>query len=213
MKVNVRVSALAAVMALLFTVFTAVGFAQGTSSPVLVVNTGALNVRTGPGPQFSVVTVVRGGTTLPVLGFSSDLDNWYLVSSAAGNGWVDVSFTLPRGDFSFVPGISVEMAAESSTSTPQTVTIPGSTVTVPVPQTGGAQSVVNTGRLNVRSGPGPQYSIITSVPGGTSLPTVATNSDGSWLLVEGAFGRGWVYSEFILFRGDFSSLAVINSAY
>lgn len=70
--------------------------------PKLVVNTSFLNIRTGPGVQYAVLVTVVGGTELPVLGVASDRV-WYQVNTTEGVGWVNVEFTLPRGDFSRVP--------------------------------------------------------------------------------------------------------------
>lgn len=70
--------------------------------PKLVVNTSFLNIRTGPGVQFAVLVTVVGGTELPVLGVANDRV-WYQVNTTEGVGWVNVEFTLPRGDFSRVP--------------------------------------------------------------------------------------------------------------
>ena len=72
------------------------------ATPILLVNTSFLNVRTGPGPEYGVLVVVAGGTELPVLGVATD-GAWYMVSTPVGNGWVDVDYTLPRGDFRLVP--------------------------------------------------------------------------------------------------------------
>ena len=72
------------------------------ASPILVVNTSFLNVRSGPGAQYTILVTVVGGTELPVLGVAND-KVWYLVATDAGPGWVNVSFTLPRGDFTNVP--------------------------------------------------------------------------------------------------------------
>jgi uncharacterized protein YraI len=80
---------------------------------------------------------------------------------------------------------------------------------VPTPELVAPSIVVNTGNLNVRTGPGPQFSILGSVPGGTVLEGIGVTPDGAWYLVESPFGRGWVFGEYTLFRGVFSSLAVI----
>jgi uncharacterized protein YraI len=74
--------------------------------PIVVVNTSFLNVRSGPGVQYSALVTLVGGTELPVLGVGSD-GVWYLVSTPLGIGWVNVEFTLPRGNFSVVPSINV----------------------------------------------------------------------------------------------------------
>jgi uncharacterized protein YraI len=363
------------------TLISADGVGQQLSIPLLVVNTSFLNARSGPGPQYTVITTLVGGTELPVLGTNSD-DTWYLVTTAAGNAWVDVSFTLPRGVFDYVPEIQVAAAAPVALTTPLTIGLPGSvpasagggqaavgtlgseryravlrvtsanvlnqplanggvittlyindTVDYPVlnttsssglqwvqiavpnigvgwiegtkvavrlsgarysvvtvtsgpvnllagtntmaypplfngeeaflinaqgdlyqvelsngvvgwlpanrvtirtgtltdQQRGGATApgwvnstvlpmpilqaghvVVNTGYLNVRSGPGGQFSELAVVAGGAELPVVGVTPDALWFLVRGSFGQGWVSQEFVLFRGVFSAIPVIN---
>jgi uncharacterized protein YgiM (DUF1202 family) len=183
--------------------------AQQQVVPILVVNTGALNVRSGPGPQYTVVTSVVGGTTLPVLASNSD-GSWYLVATAVGNGWVDVSFTLPRGSFAFVPVINPLRPAPPAAPLPSTLALVSDDDVVPQPALDVPRIIGNAGNLNVRTGPGPQFSVITSVPGGTVLQGLAATPDGFWYLVEGVFGEGWVSAEFTLLRGFFDNLPVIN---
>lgn len=273
--------------------------------PHLVVNTSFLNVRSGDGPQYTTIATVVGGTELPVLGANNSF-TWYLVTTAFGPGWVDVTFTLPRGDFSNVPVVNAqEVAPVVAYSTPLTIgligtttafsataqtvvptgarvevnvisvnlrtqpgdsapvittlfkgwypdyalagtsyddrgvawvaiVVPGigtgwieaaktsaSTVTstttttnaVPVPVVGGARVVVNTSYQNVRLGAGPQYAVLAVVPGGTTLSVAGVTGDTTWYLVDGDFGRGWIASEFVLFRGDFSSVPILYSPY
>jgi uncharacterized protein YgiM (DUF1202 family) len=285
-------------------------FAQG--GPILVVNTSFLNVRAGDGPQFPTVATVAGGSELPVLGTNS-LGTWYLVDTPANEGWVDVTFTLPRGDFSNVPvvkpadslplqlpvqSIGLAGAASSTQSSTQgswratidvfsvnfrsqpadngpiittlyrsglgtndypvlqfaydsrfvrwiAITVPNwgtgwieeekttlrqvappasTTTTASAANASGvifttgvstapARVVVNTGWQNVRLGPGPQFDVIATVPGGTSLDVIGMLSDNSWYQVKGAFGQGWISSEFVLFRGDASAVPVLEGAY
>lgn len=277
--------------------------------PKLVVNTSFLNVRTGPGPEYAVIAIVVGGTELPVLG-SNVNSSWYLVSTVVGQGWVDVTFTLPRGDFRNVPEIDDVIAAVASAQMATSIALPQAyvasltttvqtplasttwvaqnvlsvnlrtqpsddgpvittlfrdvNVTFPVvgyaydsvgvrwiavvvpgvgtgwieeakttvseatststPTTVGGASVIqtiipaarvviNTGAQNVRYGPGPQFDTIVIVPGGTTLEVIGVLADTSWYKVRGSFGDGWVASEFVLFRGSFSSVPVINSIY
>lgn len=342
------------------------------SAPVMVVNTSFLNIRTGPGVQYSVLVTVVGGTTLPVLGVAPDRV-WYQVSTVAGVGWINSQFALARGDFRNVPEADAPVLDTTSpTPVPGTgsprpsgsrewgasnlvdqplrsqpgnsgselvflpadrtviftvtgarfadgvswvaVNVPGigngwleeSKVTyrpfactltaVEITQnmplkvgpdgTGGNKDqfiaggqeaylldrvgdlykielingsigwvegtavvvrnenvrsdycekggtdtpaggpstpgnapraatpyiVVNTGNLNIRSGPGAQYTSVVVVPGGTELPVVGIAPDRVWLLVEGTFGTGWVNSEFVLFRGDGRFLPIVRNA-
>lgn len=362
------------------------------TAPVLVANTSFLNVRTGPGAQYGVLITVVGGTELPVLAVANDFV-WYQVSTVVGTGWVNVEFTIPRGDFSNVPVIrlsdlvgfvvptpvfggvvptagapvsgapaapvtstscfattatllsaSLNMLAQpaanatviglifnqgfntdyavvgqaagfvqivvpgigtgwvdatqvflrpsgavgltvivlldqlfitsapysaaqplvipagteawivgTAASTYQIRTINGDVVTVDIgktrirteassdqapdtsctapggaaavpgatpvpgvpaapvgPTIAGARVVVNTGFLNVRSGPGSQYSVVTTVNGGTELAVAGVIEDAAWFLVSGTFGQGWVDSEFVVFRGSIDAVPVIN---
>ena len=115
-------------------------------TPRLAVNTYRLNVRSGPGVGHPVLTSVGGGTELPVISIHADR-LWYEVASPAGNGWVNSYYAVTRGDFSRL----------SSTNAP-VQTSPVLTGTTP-------RAVVNTSRLNIRSGPGVAHGVITSVQG------------------------------------------------
>ncbi len=218
MKTKVKLLFVVLAIALLVTpVFSTAVFAAGAEqrqliTPILIVNTGALNVRSGPGPQFTVITTVRGGTELPVLGTNAD-NTWYLVASPVGAGWVDVSFTIARGDFRFVPRIAEPASAPAVVQQlPTTIGMPQGTM-LPIPQLQIPQVIVNTARLNVRSGPGGQYTILTSVPGGTIFEPLGVTVDGVWYLVGGSFGRGWIAAEFTIFRGFYDNIPVIVNAY
>lgn len=341
-------------------------------SPILVVNTSFLNVRTGPGVEYSVFVTVVGGTELPVLGINPD-GVWYQVATDFGPGWVNREFGLPRGDFTNVPRVTVDEIGVANlgqgggvvTDTVQTgrtvtgysligkniyeqpsydsleinTTVPndpttiyplrgtvqnaealwyyidipgigrgysdgvqlrplacgtdtvgitqgqqpirfdgfenrdsyllppltegyiggfrgidnvfvvftmvdGTTGIIPadgfVPRTGvtsacegipsattdvsnlgqgggavvptlaGNRIVVNTGNLNIRSGPAASFSVVATVPGGTELAVIGRMSDNVWYLVEGSFGQGWLNRTFTLFRGNFGTIPVIQ---
>lgn len=202
--------AIATLLLLLLTLLVTSSVMAQRAAAILVVNTGALNVRSGPGPQYSVITVVRGGTELPVLGSNSD-GTWYLVASSAGNGWVDVSFTLARGDFTFVPVINPSPVT-TTTITVTSLALPNTVSTnVPAATLDRGQVIVNTGALNVRTGPGTQFSTLGAVRGGTVLTPAGVTDDALWFLVDSPFGRGWVSVQFTLFRGTFENLPIVVS--
>jgi uncharacterized protein YraI len=57
---------------------------------------------------------------------------------------------------------------------------------------------VNTGSLNVRSGPGMQYGSIATLPFGFGVPMIARNSEGNWILIQLTNGlTGWVNVNFL----------------
>ncbi|MFQ3672669.1 MAG: SH3 domain-containing protein [Aggregatilineales bacterium] len=78
------------------------------------------------------------------------------------------------------------------------------------PVTSGNIAIVNTGNLNIRSGPSANFASVAVVPGGTRLNVVARSRDNVWFLVEGPFGRGWVNNTFVIFRGVYDTIPVIN---
>ncbi|MEM6282669.1 MAG: SH3 domain-containing protein [Chloroflexota bacterium] len=239
--------------------------AQTLARPILIVNTGFLNVRQGPSASFGIVATVAGGTELSVLGTAGDAV-WYQVALPTGVvGWVNIEFTIPRGDFTNVPLVEITAQPQASTSTtvvvpvapsttgetgtvpaagggtagvdfipvvpvdgtatlteqgggpafdpadfPGTVPAPGGVPIVPANTVSGAIVVVNTSALNVRSGPGAQFSEVQTVAGGTELAVTGVTPDVVWYRVALAGGQGWVASEFVLFRGDAVAVPVIS---
>ncbi|MCY4537766.1 MAG: SH3 domain-containing protein [Chloroflexi bacterium] len=164
--------------------------APGT--PHLVVNTGYLNVRSGPGASHGIITTVAGGAKLPVISIGSD-NLWYEVNSPAGPGWVNSHYTVTRGNFA-------SLRRPRVLNDPPTPALSG-----PTPR-----CVVNTHRLNIRTGPGANNDIITSVPGGSHLAVLGLSRGRGWYLVEGSFGQGWLNNDFVVFRGDFSRVPIVQ---
>ena len=158
------------------------------TGPHLVVNTGNLNIRSGPSINHRVITTVPGGAKLPVIGVASDR-RWYQVESAAGSGWANFYYTVGRGNFVGIP------VTETSAEAPS---IPA------------ARVIVNTEYLNIRSGPSASTAIVTTVSGGTELTVLGMARDRVWYLVEGDFGQGWLNNTYVIFRGDYSTVLVIN---
>jgi len=184
---------------------------QSFAVPRLVVNTSFLNVRSGDGPQYSVLGVVVGGTELPALGKNGS-GSWFLVASPFGAGWVDISFTIPRGDFTNVPTIEPEPAVVTPVSTPVSIALlTAQSVTPPVAVLDPGVVIVNTSFQNIRLGSGPQYEILAVVPGGTTLQVIGRTNDTSWYKVAGDFGQGWIFSEFVIYRGTFSNIPILYS--
>lgn len=178
--------------------------------PRLIVNTSFLNIRVGPSANFAVLETVAGGTELPVLGTAGD-EVWYQVVTPSGSpGWVNIEFTIPRGDFTNVP--LVQFSAED-VQQPSIVVSPPSSPNVPVapvPRLVRSVVIVNTSALNVRSGPGSQFAKLFTAGGGTQFPVIGITPDDAWFLVQTADGQGWVNSEFIVFRGDINTVPIIE---
>ena len=152
-------------------------------APHVVVNTAYLNVRSGPGVGSSILYTIPGGSSLLVTGGSGN-GNWYEVEGHDGPVWVNTSYTATRGDWSRIPGATSHLNG----STPR--------------------AIVNTARLNIRSGPGAGNSRVVVVNGGTVLEVIGRSADGVWHQVKGGFGMGWLHGGYAVTRGDVGSLGV-----
>src|SRR5689334_3587313 len=100
------------------------------------VNTGNLNVRSGPTASYSILATLGYGNVVTVLGRNAS-STWAQVLTATGvNGWVNASYLI----------ISVNLSALAVTD--------GSNIT-------GTMTGAN--HLNVRNGPGVAYSVLTTL--------------------------------------------------
>lgn len=135
--------------------------APGTTIRVLV---SALNVRTGPGLDNNRIGVVRSGTQLQVVATDPN-SQWLQVCCVNGQqGWV-----LGSADY--------VTTATSSEGTP--------------PATSSEAVVTSSGTVNLRSGPGTNYSRVGTLRAGQQLRIVGKNSNASWWQVESG-GKVWV---------------------
>jgi len=72
----------------------------------LIINTGALNVRSGPGTEYTVIATIAGGDEVGVVGKNDGREFWWYVELANGQrGWINNIHTLIRGDLSGAPVI------------------------------------------------------------------------------------------------------------
>lgn len=156
------------------------------ATPRVVINTGFLNVRSGPGAQYSIVSTVPGGTELSVVGFAPD-GVWYLVQGSFGQGWVNSEFTLFRGDGSTVP--IIENFVGASISNPTAVV--GNAVTL-------------------YAAPNETLGVIGALSGPSEFDIVARTEDFAWVQVQTSLGFGWVVADLVTLTGDLSLIPVVN---
>lgn len=151
-------------------------FAVTTAAAAAVVTTGALaanvtsttnvNVRSGPGNSYSVLTVMKSGTTTSKLGASG---NWTKVTVNGKTGYVYNKYLSNTGATS-----SVQPTAPS-TSTSKTVYVTASV-------------------LNVRSGAGTSHSVIGSLTKGKAANVVGTS--GNWYKIKYGSGYGYISASY-----------------
>ena len=167
---------------------SATTLAQTSETPYVVVMATHLNVRSGPGVNYSIVATVNGRDTLPVLGRTED-GAWFQVQTSAGTGWLSSQWVVTRDEYGDSPVLS-ESDAQGELS--------------------GPVGVVNTGALNMRSGPGAAYTDVGTLEGGTQAQIVGRSMDWGWWLLKTPSGTGWVNAEYIIARGDTSQVPYVE---
>ncbi len=166
--------------------FHAVPALAQESSNVVIVNTGALHIRSGPAANTSVLGTVPGGAELPVTGRNPG-STWWRVQSPFGTGWVSDYYVVFRGNIDAVPIVS----------------IPEGTLETPVAFVQGLP-------VTVYGNPNTASFVMGIVPGGVSLPVLGRSPDGAWWQVSTAMGSGWVHITEVALRGDASIIPTVG---
>ena len=159
-----------------------------------IVNTGALNVRSGPGASFSVVTVIYQGQVVSLLGrYASNF--WVKIRLYSGvEGWVNSTYLNTSVPVSSLPVIGPAP--------------PPPTPTPPIE----ASAVVATGALNIRSGPGVAFNVVAVATWGEHLALLGRNAAGTWVAVRNSAGvEGWVNEYYVHTSVPVNSLPVVDS--
>ncbi|PID86369.1 MAG: hypothetical protein CSB13_03845 [Chloroflexi bacterium] len=155
-----------------------------------VVNTGQLNVRSGPGIEHSIAASVFQNHTVQLLGRNT-LSTWLKVRLFDGQeGWVNAKYITTNYPVSNLPVMWDDAV------------VPGAPT-----------AIVGAGNLNVRSGPGPSYSALTTVSYGTTFTLVGRNHDGTWVKVRMGNGiEGWVNAAYLTTSVPVSSLPIVDGS-
>lgn len=168
---------------LLFTALSPV-LAQNATATV---NTGNLNVRSGPGVSYSILTTIARGTIVTLLG-RNNAATWAQVLTPTGiNGWVNASYLLPTVNIATLP------------ITDGTATITG--------------TVTGAFHLNVRSGAGAGFAILAVLDRGAGVTVIGRNAASTWVQVRTSAGvTGWVNAGFLTFSAAISGLPIADGS-
>src|SRR5512139_505270 len=74
----------------------------------------------------------------------------------------------------------------------------------------GPTVVVNTGAINIRSGPAHYMTSLGTAPAGAELPVTGRSADHAWWRVQTPYGVGWVSDELVIFRGLLDAVPVVS---
>jgi uncharacterized protein YgiM (DUF1202 family) len=152
----------------------------------IITNVGRLNVRTGPGTGFPVVTILDAGANVMLIGRNPDT-TWLQIQLAGGTiGWVNARYVTASIPIGSLP-----------------VTTPGIV----------ASASVHAHFLNVRSGPNVAYGVIATLSRGDGVGLLGRNFDASWAQVVLRDGRtGWVNSGWLIPSVPISTLPITDGA-
>jgi uncharacterized protein YraI len=160
-----------------------------------VVQAGRLNVRYGPGLQYGVITQLTRGQTVTLAGYRSADSNWVMINWNGSTAWVSGH---PAYLSLSVPGSSLPVWQG---------TVPGTGG----PTTGATATVANVYYLNIRTGPGTQFSIIKAMPAGSVVTLLGRNTGSTWAKVRLTDGTiGWMSASYLMPSVPMSSLPIAN---
>jgi uncharacterized protein YraI len=134
-----------------------VALAQVTKGGYLT--TTDVNIRSGPGTKYDVVTTIPKGIKVNVVGREG---NWLKVESKQGNkpGYISEKYARP---------LETQQVAQSKTATPSVA---------------GAYRTLRD--VELRDGPGTKFKVVTTLPAGIKINVV--RAEGDWLRVESKKG-------------------------
>lgn len=138
----------------------------------------ALNVRVGPGINFTRITVIPRGTLVQMNQRNYD-GSWVTISTQSGvSGWVSSAYL------------------RLLTGTIQS--LPLSQITPPlVPQPTGVRGKLTSG-LRLRTGPSTAYPYLGYIEWGTVVDVVGRNSNNTWIQVRYGTQTGWIYAPYVI---------------
>jgi uncharacterized protein YgiM (DUF1202 family) len=169
--VIVRRAAVLLVLAALAFSLVAPALAQGIGSGQIT-NASRVNLRSGPGAGYPVVTILFNGQLLTVLGRNVD-NSWVQVQLIGGTtGWVNARYVATS-----VPVGNLNVNA----------------------QTGSNSAFVTSSFLNLRAGPGANFQDLGTIGFGQALNLIGRNADNSWVQVNipGGAQGAWVSARYI----------------
>ena len=154
----------------------------GASTVTATVVARALNVRTGPGITWPIMTRVYEFETYTVIGQNA-AGTWYQISGPGFTGWVSGRYIRFNGDPS---GLPITDGSGGGAGTPSGVLL-----------------VQSNASLRIRRGPGTNHSRIAALQRGETATVIGRTADSTWLQIRRDDGLvGWVSAAYVTLIGD-----------
>lgn len=111
MKMNLKTSAIVICMAIMITIVLAITMAtEAYAATGTVSDKAGLNMRSGPGTEYSILTVLNYGETLNIIESEKDKDGdiWYKIIANGSYGYVFSQYVDVKEDIEYTPDQSFE---------------------------------------------------------------------------------------------------------
>lgn len=152
-----------------------------------------LNVRNGPGTRFESVATLTRGQTVSLVGYRDQTGSWTMIRYNNANVWISA---LPGYLQTTVPISTLPVWTASGSGA-----LPAGSALATV----GSRVFA----LNMRSGPGTDFPVITALRAGTVVGMIGRTADNSWIQVRTADNAtGWVSGAYLIPTTPYSGLPV-----
>jgi len=173
------------------------------------ITSGSLELRSGAGTAYSLITTLKAGDEIVILSNRSDSSGnlWYRVQAGIVSGYVKASDLTAA-----TAAPQTTTTASSTTGTSAVIDVPGRPIvtgndiseSIPTTPNDTATRYVTYGtvtcdspssKLNVRSGAGTNYGILGTLSHNSQV--IITGTSGDWYKIEYGSGFGYVLSSFV----------------
>ena len=157
-----------------------------------------VNVRSGPGTQYAIIGQLNSGNEALITGRSDDSSDWLRISFQGGDGWVAYFTVTILGDPSTVELVELPPPGAVIENTPSSMAT----------QSVSAVYVTAYRTVNVRGGPGLEYTTLGNLDAGSIADVAGKSVDGEWLEISFNNQPGWVAFFVVNLNGSLENIAV-----
>lgn len=164
-----------------------------------------LNVRSDPSMTGAIVGRLDQNDSVTITGVSDDGDWLQVQSEDVAEGWVFADYVATAAGAAVAANAATN-PLPAATAT-QTATVAADAGADPIAQ-------VISDRINVRSGPGTNYQVVSSANKGAQLPITGRNQASSWVqvTVAGLNEPGWVMASLTTLVGALDDVPIAEAA-
>ncbi len=169
-----------------------------------------VNVRQGPGTQYPIIDQLQSGDVVPVTGRSDTENNWLRIDISGVEGWVAYFTVTLTGNLDALEIVTVERRSDGPI---QGVGGGGGAVTqsafINPNSYAGAPFVTAFRRVNVRLGPGTEFTRIGFMNPRNVADLTGRTEDNEWLQINFEGQNGWVAYFVVSISGNLNQVPVV----